>query len=117
MKKIFALSAIALVLMAFAPQTQLIKTALIVTVLDDLGTIQEGATVQLFKTEEDYTQLTNAIGSETTDNKGKVKFRDLEPIDYYIQVEKGKKNNMFGGEKTGQLEGGKYNKVNVIISE
>ncbi len=117
MKKILLLFVLAAAVMAFTPQTQLIKTALIVTVLDDLGNVQEGATVKLFKTEEDYTQLTNAIGPEKTDNKGKVKFRDLEPIDYYIQVENGKKNNMFGGEKTGQLEGGKYNKVNVIISE
>lgn len=117
MKKILPLFLLVAILMAFTPQTQLIKTALIVTVLDDLGNIQEGATVKLFKTEEDYSKLTNAIGPETTDKKGKVKFRDLEPIDYYIQVENGKKNNMFGGEKTGLLEGGKYNKVNVIISE
>lgn len=103
--------------MAFIPQGEMIKTSLVITVLDDLGTIQEGAEVMLFETESDYAELKNAIGPEFTNEKGKVRFSDLKAIDYFLQVKKDKKSNLFGGEKTGKLEDGKYNKVNVIISE
>ncbi|MCS7005836.1 MAG: prealbumin-like fold domain-containing protein [Cytophagales bacterium] len=98
--------------------TQFLSTVLKVTVLDDAGNIQKGAVVKLYKTEEDYKEDKNPVGGpQTTDEKGKVQFKDLEPQVYYVRAQKGDKDNSDGGIKTHKLDAGKINKINVIISD
>lgn len=102
-------------LLVIASAFQLIKTSLNITVRDELGNTVEGATVQLFEKEEDYTQETNAVATGVTDKKGFVKIKELKAIPYYIIVRKGDKDNSGGGEKTEKLEAKRINKVTVII--
>jgi hypothetical protein len=94
---------------------QLIKTSLNVTVRDELGNTVEGATVQLFEKEEDYTKEQNVAATGTTDKKGYVKIKELKAVPYFIIVRKGDKDNAGGGEKVEKLEAKKMNKVTVVI--
>lgn len=97
--------------------TQVLKTQLQVTTLDDIGNIQPNAKVTLYESEEDYNNSKPALPSQVTNKKGKTRFIGLKAIDYFVYCEKGKKNNLFHGEKTGILQKGRINKVNLIISE
>jgi hypothetical protein len=94
---------------------QIIKTSLNVTVRDETGNTVEGAKVQLFETEDDYTKETNVAAEGVTDNKGYVKIKDLKPVSYYVIVRKDDKDNAGGGEQTGKLEAKKMNKVTIVI--
>jgi len=96
---------------------QIIKTQLTITIRDDLGNIVEGAKVRLFEKEEDYKNEENAAAEGTTDAKGKVKFKELKAMPYYILAEKEDKNNFGGGEQTGKLEANRVNQVTVVIQE
>lgn len=109
--KLFAFCMLFVALSSF----QLIKTSLNVTVRDELGNTVEGATVQLFETEEDYTKEENVAASGVTDKKGYVKIKDLKDISYFVIVRKDDKDNSGGGEKTEKLEAKKINKVTIII--
>jgi hypothetical protein len=94
---------------------QLIKTSLNVTVRDELGNTVQGASVQLFEKEEDYTAEKNVAAQGVTDSKGYLKLKELKPISYYVIVRKDDKDNSGGGEQTGKLEEKKINKVTIII--
>jgi len=94
---------------------QIIKTTLNVTVRDELGNTVEGASVQLYETEEDYTQEVNVVAQGVTDGKGVLKLKDLKGISYYVIVRKDDKDNAGGGEQTGRLQDNKINKVTVVI--
>jgi hypothetical protein len=94
---------------------QIIKTTLNVTVRDETGNIVEGATVQLYETEEDYNTEKNVAAQGVTDKKGILKLKDLKAIAYYVLVRKDDKDNSGGGEKTEKLEAKKINKVTIII--
>ena len=96
---------------------QLLKTKLQITVLNDLGNVEKGVTIQLFKTEEDYQQSINPIQTKTTDAKGKITFENLDETSYYILAEKGDMNNNDGGSKTEKLTPHRINKITIIISE
>jgi len=101
---------------SFELKAQVLKTNLTITVLDDTGNFQEEASVTLYKTEEDYRASKNpAVPSQLTDKKGRVKFKNLEAIVYFVEVRKGEKNNDGLGAQTGKLDEGKTNKVNIII--
>ena len=94
---------------------QIIKTTLNITVRDELGNIVEGATVQLFETEDDYLKEENIAGEGASDKNGIVKFKDLKPIAYYVIVRKEDKDNSGGGERTAELEPKRINKVTIVI--
>lgn len=94
---------------------QLIKTSLNVTVRDELGNTVEGATVQLFKTEEDYNNEENVVAEATSDKKGVAKLKELEALPYYVLVRKGEKNNFGAGEKIDTLQAKRINQVTIII--
>lgn len=111
MKKIILLTLISIFLLSF----QIIKTQLSVTVRNELGNTEEGATVMLFEREDDYKNEKNVAAEGVTDKKGMVKFKDLKPIAYYIIVRKDDKDNAGGGEQTSKLEGNKINKITVVI--
>lgn len=104
-------------LMSFAASdSELFRTSLRITVLNELGNIEEGVTVQLYKTQEDYKEETNPVGEPVvTDKKGRATFKDLEPTIYFVSAVKGKMNNHGAGIKTDTLESGKLNKVNLVI--
>jgi hypothetical protein len=74
---------------------QLIKTSLNLTVRDELGNTVEGATVALYETEANYTEL--------------------KAIPYFVIVRKGDLDNSGAGEQIGKLEANKINKATVII--
>jgi uncharacterized protein (DUF2141 family) len=109
--KILFTSAFVLALLSF----QIIKTQLSVTVRNELGNIEEGVTIQLFESEEDYTTEKNVAAEGITDKKGVIKFKELKPITYYVIARKDDKDNSGGGEQTGKLEANRINKVTVII--
>src|SRR6478752_2249930 len=96
---------------------QLFNTALKINVRNELGNIEAGATVTLYKTKEDYEKNQNPVKTGKTDEKGNVLFEKLETVSYYVQVEKGDKNNFGAGEQTGVLSKEKLNKATIIISE
>lgn len=103
--------AVILLVMSF----QIIKTTLSVTVRDELGNTVEGASVQLFETEEDYTKEENVAAQGVTNAKGVLKLKELKATSYFVIVRKEDKDNSGGGEQTGKLEENKINKVTIII--
>lgn len=119
MRKLLFILPVTLFLLSFvAPQAeqQLMKTQLMVTVLDDLGNIQQGAKVTLYETEDDYNKLQNPVmESKMTNEKGQVRFVGVKDIEYYVAAEKGDNDNFLRAEKTKHLAKGKINKINVII--
>jgi hypothetical protein len=94
---------------------QLIKTSLNITVRDELGNIVEGATVQLFETEDDYLKEKNVAAEASSDKNGIVKLKDLKAMAYYVIVRKDDKDNSGGGERTAELEAKRINKVTIVI--
>lgn len=99
-----------------AEHTQLFKTNLRIVIQDDLGNIQEGATVTLYGNKDDYRKSENPVAdSQVTDKKGRVTFKDLEPKVYHVHAEKGKMNNNNLGVQTDTLEAKKLNKVAIVI--
>lgn len=98
-----------------APAFQIIKTTLNLTVRDEVGNTVEGATVQLFETEEDYNAEKNIAAQGATDAKGILKLKDLKATSYFVIVRKDDKDNSGGGERTGKLEEKRINKVTIVI--
>ncbi len=109
--KIFTLLALTIALSAF----QLVKTTLHITVRDELGNIVEGASVQLFESEDDYLKEENVVTEGSSDKYGVVKFKDLKPISYFVIVRKDDKDNSGGGERTAVLEAKRINKVTIVV--
>ena len=117
MKKFIPLFLIVLMLSSFTlNENQVFKTALKITVRNELGNIEEGVAIQLFGSDADYRSETNQV-KETgyTDKKGQVKFKELESKTYYILAKKGDKSNVGAGVSTDKLLEGKLNKVTIII--
>jgi protocatechuate 3,4-dioxygenase beta subunit len=95
---------------------QLFKTSLEITVRDNLGNVVEGAEVQIFNNKEDYQKEESPVqGIRYTDEKGRVKFTELDTQEYYVNVEKGDMNNYGAGIKTDVLAEKRNNKVTIII--
>jgi uncharacterized protein (DUF2141 family) len=96
---------------------QVLPTKLRVFVRNNLGNLEEGVSVSLFLTEEDYNNETNQVGeTQVTDSKGRATFKELEPNTYYILARKGDLNNYGGGIMTGELKEGRMNKTTVVIN-
>ena len=103
-------------ILAFSSGFQVFKTSVKITVIDELGNIVKGASVQLYGTDEDYRQETNSVTEiGITDKKGQVKFKELESKVYFVSAVKGDKNNVGAGVQTAKLEEGKLNKFNIVI--
>ena len=100
----------------FVQANQIVATQLHVTVRNELGNIETGASVRLFEKEEDYRNEVNQVGeTQTTDKKGIAKFRNLKDMSYFVLVENGDRNNYGGGVATDKLIESKINKVTIII--
>ena len=116
MNKRIILPCLILCVLAFTGATQIFKTNLKITVRNTLGNAEENVSVQLFRTEDDYRNETNpATEVAYTNEKGEVKFTDLEPRVYFVNAEKGDMNNIGAGVQTNKLEEKKTNKVTIII--
>lgn len=112
---LICLMLVSTVLVAFN-QINLLPTSLKITVVNELGNPVEGASVQLFSTDADYRAETNAVGeTQLTDKKGKITFKKLEAVIYYVNVEKEDKNNDGAGVQTDVLKSGLLNKVTIVI--
>jgi hypothetical protein len=109
--KVLLASIFMMIMMSF----QLIKTQISITVRNELGNTVEGATIQLFETEEDYKTEKNIAAQGFTDKKGVIKLKDLKATSYFVIAKKDDKDNSGGGEQTGKLEANKINKVTIII--
>lgn len=92
-----------------------LPTKLRITVIDGLGNPTEGAEVSIFDSEESYRAGEGAVATDTTDIKGRVTFKELKPISYYIYAHKDDMNNDGEGVVTAPLDEGKLNKVNTVI--
>ena len=121
MKKVITSIAALLILIALVIPSesisQIFKTSLQITIRNELGNVESDAKVTLYKTEEDYNANTNPVASKNTDSKGRALFEGVEPVAYYVQAEKGDRDNSGAGEKTPVLDEKKINKVTIIISE
>ncbi|MEQ9376015.1 MAG: carboxypeptidase regulatory-like domain-containing protein [Imperialibacter sp.] len=96
--------------------TQLLPTNLRITVLNSLGNAEEGVTVTLYDTEENYIAEENPVQeSQLTDGKGRVTFTKLEPKPYFVVARKGDLDNNGEGAETAPLQEGRMNKVNIVI--
>jgi len=115
-KLVLALLIITAILTLNFNLNQVIKTSLKLTVLNELGHQEQNVKVQLFITEDDYRNETNRMGEAMmTDKKGRVVFKDLKPVVYYVHAQKGDKTNIGRGVQTDKLEEGKINKTTIII--
>jgi hypothetical protein len=95
---------------------QLLNTSMKINVRNELGNIEEGVSVQLFHSQEDYRDEKNPVTEVAiTDKKGNVKFKELEAKVYFVNAKKGDKSNVGAGVQTDKLEEGKMNKVTIII--
>lgn len=95
---------------------QLFNTTLQITVRNELGNVVEGAEVFLYKTEEDYEKNSNPVlEAQYSNAKGIVTIKNLEPVEYYVDVSKDDANNFGAGVQTGKLDAKKMNKVTIII--
>lgn len=94
---------------------QLLPTHLKVIVLDELGNSVEEAQVNVYMSKAEYLKSENAVFSGKTNTKGAVKFKKLNPTNYFIEVVKDDKRNDGLGAETEPLSKGKTNKVNVVI--
>ena len=104
-------------LSSFKEDNTLFPTMLQITVLDENGNIQKGARITLYAYEKYYKAKKPIIaGPIKTNDKGRVLIKKLQPINYYIRVRKGQKDNANGVHKLKKLKKGKINKVNIIIS-
>jgi hypothetical protein len=92
-----------------------LPTSLKVTVLDELGNPIEGATVKLYLTKDDYFNSANEVATGTTNKKGIVSFKKLDPIAYYLDARIGEKSNDGMGAQTSVLQEGRINAVNMVI--
>ncbi len=94
----------------------LLPTNLRITVLDDIGNVVEGASVTLYASEEDYFEEKKPVReTQKTDAKGRVTFKKLEPIQYFVHAQKGDKDNVGDGVSISKLKEGRINLVNTII--
>lgn len=114
-RQYFFIILFALVFMGVSFQS-LLKTSLEITVRDRLGNTVEGVEVIIYKTHSDFQNEENQVTeSQETSKKGKVLFKELETIQYYISAVKGDDNNYGDGEMVDTLVEGRRNKVTLII--
>jgi len=93
-----------------------LKTSLRVTILNELGNIEDSVAVTIYRHENDYREeLNSVVPTQYTDVKGRTTFSDLEAIEYYIHAEKGDKTNVGAGVVADTLQKGKLNKLTIII--
>jgi hypothetical protein len=105
-----------ILLSSFAIESQRSQTILRITVRDDLGNLVQNAMVTLYASEDDYRNMENPVAeSGYTNQKGIVIFRDLQPVPYFVDVQKDDLSNEGAGVRVKRLDRGKSNRVTIII--
>ncbi len=93
-----------------------LKTNLRITILNELGNVEDSVSVTLYTNKDDYRNNKNpAVPMQLTDEKGRATFKDLKPIEYYIHAQKEDKTNVGAGVVADVLKEGKMNKLTIII--
>jgi len=87
-------------------------TALKIQVIDAFENPVSDAEVVLYTTEENYRFQKNAFAKGETDKKGRVTFRRLQPIPYFIDARNELKKNDGLAALTDSLQ---KNKINIVI--
>ncbi|MEQ9301159.1 MAG: SpaA isopeptide-forming pilin-related protein [Cyclobacteriaceae bacterium] len=96
--------------------SEVLPTSLRITVIDNLGNFVEGAQVILYTSQEDYNSDENPVADPlTTDEKGRVTFKNLNAQSYFVDARYGDKTNIGEGVKTAPLQEGRINKVNTVM--
>ena len=113
--KLIASLSIMLLSFSYPSEAQLLPTKLRVTVIDGLGNFVTGASVALYENEKDYLASENPVAMLKTDKKGRVTFKDLKTVSYFIEAKKGEQTNDGEGVQTAVLSEGRINKVNTVI--
>lgn len=116
MKKATISSLIIIFVIFSSFQPKFLPTSLKITVIDNLGNVVQNAEVTIYRSEDNYRNNTNpATKKQLTDEKGRVTFKKLAPVSYFIDARKGDKSNDGEGVQTAKLKEGKVNKVNTVI--
>lgn len=116
MKRYYLIFLFLIATMSLAAAQGLLKTSLEITVRNTLGNTVEGVEVKLYKDYKDFESETNEVTEMLmTDNKGKVLFKGLESMPYYVSAVKGDENNFGDGEMVNELIENRKNKVTIII--
>ena len=116
MKRYYLIFLFLIATMSLAAAQGLLKTSLEITVRNTLGNTVEGVEVKLYKDYKDFESETNEVTEMLmTDNKGKVLFKGLESLPYYVSAVKGDENNFGDGEMVNELIENRKNKVTIII--
>lgn len=116
MKKISVAILVVLMVVFSSFQPKLLPTSLKITVIDNLGNVVHNAEVTIYRSEDNYRNNTNPVAkTQLTDEKGRVTFKKLAPVSYFIDARKGDKNNDGEGVQTAKLKEGRVNKVNTVI--
>ncbi len=98
---------------AFKPT---LSTKLRITILNELGNIEDSVAVTFYRNKTDYREEVNAVApTQYTDKKGRTTFANLDAVEYYIHAIKGDKTNVGAGVVTDILQAGKMNKLTIII--
>lgn len=116
MRKIYAVLVLGFSMLLLS-SSQILKTQLRISVIDEIGNFTQGAEVTLYDSPEDYNNSQPAFGPKTTDKKGRVAFIGVSTGPYYIEATKGAYSNSLSSQLTDTLKPGRINKLNVIISE
>ena len=115
-KRLFPL--LVILLMAIFPNEshgQMLKTKLQVEVRNDLGNSVQGAIVTLYKTQADYENNENPVQSGETDEKGRIVFKELDPVSYFVDARTEDLSNDGRGVQTTKLIAKKKNLIATII--
>lgn len=112
--KYLTLIAIGIVLSSFTI-FQTGSTRAKITVVNDNEQIIVGATVQIFKTKENYKKEIKPVATGKTGKKGTFEIKNLQEKVYYILVKKGDLNNHNGNVKTDTLSSAGKNRYKIMI--
>lgn len=114
-KTVFFLLIMAVLAGSGFSSTEVLPTGLKITIRNDLGNLESGVIVTLYKSKDDFEKEQNMVMKGYTNEKGVVSFKQLDAIAYYISAVKGDMNNYGAGVQTDPLEANKINKVTIII--
>jgi len=116
MKKILLPTLIITLVIFSSFQPKFLPTSLRITVIDNLGNLVENAEVTIYRSEDNYRNDTNPVAEkQLTDAKGRVTFKKIAPVSYFIDARKGDQSNDGEGVQTAKLKEGRLNKVNTVI--
>jgi hypothetical protein len=93
------------------------ETTLELTIRNSNGNAIEGATVDLFESENDFWNDRNKLVTRITGRTGKVQFTNLMEKRYYCYAEYGCENNINGGFITDIMKPNRINEDNIILSK